>query len=112
MQQMSFADESVAMVVCSHALSLVADDVGALRECARILKPEGVAVFTLSGDFRRECNWYFPAAADTGVFRRYGKDVLSRMQAAFRRVDAIDMGRTYRGQGRVRPGDYAFLCVR
>lgn len=111
-QKLSLPDASFAVVICNHALAVAPDDQRAVRECARVLQPGGIAVFTAPGNFRREFSWYFPETDDGKGFRRYGMDLMSRLQAAFRRVEAVDLGRTAERPWRVRPGDYAFLCLR
>jgi SAM-dependent methyltransferase len=105
-------DGSLALIICNHVLPLVPDDRRAVEECARMLRPGGIAVFTAPGNFRVECSWYFPHTVDGNGFRRYGMDLMSRLQASFRRVEAVDLGQQARPAWRVRPGDYAFVCVR
>lgn len=111
-QRLSLPDASFALIVCNHVLPVVADDEQAVRECARVLKPGGTAVFTAPGNFRQEFGWYFPSANNGAGFRRYGMDLMSRLQRAFRRVEAVDLGRSAHPEWRVRRGDHAFLCTR
>ena len=111
-ERLSLADASFSLIVCNHVLPVVRDDVRMVQECARLLKPGGIAVFTAPGDFHLEFGWYFPRANGGAGFRRYGMDLMSRLQAGFGRVEAVDLGCAAEPAWRVRRGDHAFVCVR
>jgi SAM-dependent methyltransferase len=111
-QRLPQPDASLSLILCNHVLPLAPDDRQAVQECARVLRPGGIAVFTAPGNFRVECSWYFPHAVDGNGFRRYGMDLMSRLQTCFRRVEAVDLGQRARPAWRVRAGDYAFVCLR
>ena len=53
-QQLSFADNRFAFLMCNHVLEHIPDDGAALRECARVLVPGGLAVFTMPGDYHKQ----------------------------------------------------------
>jgi len=111
LERLPVPDASCALLVCNHVLPVVRNEERTLQECARVLKPGGIALFTVPGDFREESSWYFPNAEGAG-FRRYGMDLMSRLVAVFRRAEAVDMGRSALPAWRVRRGDHAFVCVR
>jgi predicted SAM-dependent methyltransferase len=109
-QQLSFADQSFALLLCNHVLEHVPDDQAALRECARVLVPGGVAVITVPGDFPTATTWYFDKPDDNGHFRHYGMDIVQKMRAAFDTVEWVDMTRKADPQWHIRKGDFAFIC--
>lgn len=109
-QKLTLKDDNFALILCNHVLEHVPDDEQALKECARILKPGGVAVFTVPGDFRKDSTWYFDRPDGNGHYRHYGMDIIEKMRLAFRHVKAVDMSEASEPQWRVRKGDYAFIC--
>ena len=109
-QSLSFPSDSFSLILCNHVLEHVPDDQQALFECARVLKPDGIAVFTVPGDFNRYETRQFLEIDDSGHYRHYGMDILEKMQVAFQEACCIDMGERIPERWCVRKGDYAFLC--
>jgi ubiquinone/menaquinone biosynthesis C-methylase UbiE len=109
-QALSFSDQSFRLIICNHVLEHIPDDNLALAECARILHPGGIAVFTIPGDFRKPKTWHFSRPDSNGHFRHYGLEVIEQMKRHFGEVKAIDMSEVAEPSSRVRPYDYAFLC--
>jgi SAM-dependent methyltransferase len=109
-QRLTFPDHSFAALFCNHVLEHIPDDLGALRECARVLRPDGVAVFTIPGDYDRQATRVFDRPDANGHLRHYGLDVLDKMRAAFVRVDPIDMSVGADPRWHIHPGDLAFVC--
>lgn len=86
----SVPDGSFDFLYCSHVLEHVADDRKAIRECARVLKPEGHAIFIVPITARvsyedlsitdpRERERLF---GQHDHVRRYGPDFLDRLKSA------------------------------
>ena len=93
---MSFADASFDLVLCSHVLEHVSDDHRALGEMRRVLKPDGVALLqhpiddldvtdedpTVIDPQERLRRW-----GQTDHVRNYGRDYVARVAAAGFDVD-------------------------
>lgn len=91
--KMPFADNTFDAVLCNHVLEHVADDIAAMKEIARVLKPGGFAILQVPF-FHPVADKTFsdPAITDRRtrekVFgqddhvRRYGKDYPQRIQQA------------------------------
>jgi len=110
-QQLSFADNRFAFLMCNHVLEHIPDDMAALRECARVLRPGGLAVFTMPGDYHQQQTQVLDKPDANGHLRHYGLDVVDKIRAAgFGVVTATDMstGRPERYQ--IHPNDIAFVC--
>lgn len=98
-QQMPFHASTFEVVLCNHVLEHVADDIQAMKEIARVLKPGGFAI--LQVPFFHpvpEKTWSDPRVTDRKKreelfgqddhVRRYGKDYADRMrQAGFHVVE-------------------------
>jgi SAM-dependent methyltransferase len=67
-----FADSSFDAVVLGEVIEHVDDDVGALTECRRVLRPGGVAVLSVPA----HPTWFGPSDEWAGHVRRYSRDVL------------------------------------
>lgn len=109
-QNLTFTDHRYSALTCNHVLEHIADDRQALQECARILKPGGVAVFTIPGDYNQSPTRVFAQPDANGHLRHYGLDVMDKMRAAFSRVEAIDMSVGTDPRWHIHPGDTAFIC--
>lgn len=83
-------DASFDLIVCSHVLEHIEDDVGAMRELRRLLKRRGEAVILvpIKGEITFEDPLVTDPAARARVFgqhdhvRIYGADVKQRLEAA------------------------------
>lgn len=91
--RMPFEDSTFDAVLCNHVLEHVADDIRAMKEIARVLKPGGFAI--LQVPFFHpvpEKTWADPSIADKKKreehfgqddhVRRYGKDYADRIREA------------------------------
>jgi SAM-dependent methyltransferase len=100
-QKLSFADGSVDFFSCFHVVEHVPDDRRALRELARVLHPEGLAVFNVPMTFgRRETVCYGHAnPMANGHWWDHGEDFVEKLVEAgfsgtgFRFRDALGSGR-------------------
>ncbi len=88
---------SVDVVICSHVLEHVSDDLTAMRELRRILRPGGQALLMVPVDYDRAVTYEDPAivtpAARRVAFdqedhvRIYGRDFVERLRSVGFRVD-------------------------
>lgn len=95
-----FSDESFELIVCSHVLEHIVDDVGAARELVRVLSPSGVAVIQVPVDPNRDRTFEDPDIIEADDRRRafgqadhvriYGRDVTGRLEAAGFDVHEVD----------------------
>jgi SAM-dependent methyltransferase len=85
-----FPDESFDVIVCNHVLEHVEDDARAMRECARVLAPDGIAIFTVPTRPDRIETWEPPEDMSKKEIekicgwdhkRLYGLDIVKRLQA-------------------------------
>lgn len=109
-QNLSFAEHTYAALACNHVLEHIPDDRPALQECARVLMPGGVAIFTIPGDYDQQATRVFDRPDANGHLRHYGLDVMDKMRAAFSQVEAIDMSIGTDPRWHIHPGDLAFVC--
>lgn len=121
--QLAFADETFHVIYCSHVLEHIQDDVQAMRELRRVLRPDGWAI--LQVPILREVTFEDPRITDPderlAMFgqhdhvRIYGQDFADRLrEAGFQvRIDRLDeqadpVRRTLYG---LDPTDSIFFCV-
>jgi SAM-dependent methyltransferase len=113
-QRMPFPDGSYDFLLCNHVLEHVEDDRAAMRELARILRPGGVAVLTVPGDFRRHETLRFDGHRRNGHYRDYGMVILEPLGEAFGQVETVDLHRfdvAPSGRSRaIRRHEVAFVC--
>ena len=110
-QQLSFADNRFAFLMCNHVLEHIPDDGAALRECARVLVPGGLAVFTMPGDYHKQQTRVLDTPDANGHLRHYGLDVVEKIRAAgFGVVTPTDMSIGRPARYHIHPGDTAFVC--
>jgi len=110
MQSLSFADSSFDGILSNHVLEHVPDDLQALRECCRVMRPGGVAIFTLAGNFKRQKTMHLTKPDWIGHYRYYGLDVCDLLEEAGFDVEVVDMGAVTKEKWGVKKGDMAFVC--
>jgi predicted SAM-dependent methyltransferase len=88
-QNLQLEDGSVDAVFCSHVLQDVPDDVKALKEIARILRPEGWAILNIPMLVERTHEHHTPKNERSGWDKRppehlrsYGPDYVDRLRGA------------------------------
>lgn len=83
---MSFADASFDVVIASEILEHVPEDVAAMRECARVLKPGGTLVVTVPRTVPEAVSWALSRryhdrpGGHVRIYRR--RQLLSRLEVA------------------------------
>lgn len=72
---MSSPDDYFDYLICNHVLEHVSDHLKAMRECVRVLRPDGIAFFSVPLDTEKAKTWFPPEGASTAeVNRMCGRD--------------------------------------
>jgi SAM-dependent methyltransferase len=96
---MPFPDDCFDYVYCSHVLNMVRDDVAALRELGRVLRPGGAVLLqvpladepqTMEAQPGWTADQHIAAFCDPLIWRRHGADVVSRLEASGLQVERLD----------------------
>ena len=95
-----FADNEFDMILCNHVLEHIPDDMQALKECYRVLKPGGTAVFQVPLENDRAETFEDDSITDrterARIFgqydhvRIYGMDYFDRLNAVGFKAQALD----------------------
>lgn len=91
-QRTPFADDDFDVILCSHVLEHIEDDLGAIRELGRLLKPDGVAYIVVP--YRVDAPTHEDPTITTATDRErafgqsdhvriYGRDVIDRLSTVF-----------------------------
>lgn len=86
-QNMQFADNSYDFVYASHVLEHVQDDLKALSEIKRILKPGGIAVLPVPIVAGKTIEYPEPIPTETYHVRAPGYDYFNRYEQIFSKVE-------------------------
>lgn len=100
-QAMPFANRSFDVIFCNHVLEHVADDMKAMRELYRVMRPGGFGIFQVPVDESRKSTFEDPSITSENDreqhfwqkdhVRLYGLDYPDRLRAAGFNVQRIDM---------------------
>ena len=111
-QQLSFDNSSFDLILINHVLEHVPNDKMALMELSRILKPRGVAIITIPGDWRKQLTIHFNHLGFNGHYRDYGLDIINIMKENFSLVSKRSLY-IYNGKKHgIKPMETAFLCYK
>lgn len=115
-ERLSLPDDYYDLVVCSHVLARVKHDHLAVAEIARVLRPEGIAVFTVPGDWTRPNTIQHEVPRPDGQYREYGRDITELISKHFALVEMLDLHRLDRAADgfshAIRRNDVAFICMK
>jgi SAM-dependent methyltransferase len=97
-----FPDASFDLLICNHVLEHVSDDKRGMRECARVLAPDGVGIFSVPIDQEREITWEPPPSMPVEEVEKicgwdhkriYGMDFAAQLERVGFHVRAIKYDR-------------------
>lgn len=98
--QLPFADNSYDVILCNHVLEHIPDDIKAMQELYRVLKPNGWGIFQIPQDLRRETSFEDNSITDKAdrakIFgqydhvRVYGLDYFDKLRSVGFKVEAVD----------------------
>ncbi len=113
-QSLTFENDCFDMALCNHVIEHVPDDNKAVSEVYRVLKPGGIAIFTIPGNWYKEENHIFKDLNFNGHYRDYGLNVVSMFKQHFGQVDTKDL-HCYNNLyelplGIRKKADLAFIC--
>ncbi len=95
-----FEDASFDFIFCNHVLEHIPDDLQAMRELYRILRPGGMGIFQIPQDLNREITFEDPTITDpkkrAEIFgqydhvRIYGSDYFDKLRSVGFQVEEVD----------------------
>lgn len=96
-----FENNQYDMIICNHVLEHIPDDLGAMRELFRVLKPGGLAILQVPYQANRQTTFQDDSITDpkqrAKIFgqydhvRVYGMDYFERLRRIGFRVEAFDI---------------------
>ena len=101
-----FPDNEFDIVFCNHVLEHIEDDIKAMKELFRVMKPGGMGIFQVPQELARESTYEDASivtpedrAKHFGQYdhvRIYGKDYFNRLRSAGFKVHEVDYSKTLR----------------
>jgi len=112
-QKIDIPDRTYDYILCNHVLEHVKNDKIAIREIKRCLKPNGQAIITVPGDFKKLNTQSFYHKLPNGHYREYGYDFIKVLEKYFDCVRFIDLHR-YDLDKRygIRKNEFAFIATK
>jgi len=101
-----FGENEYDLIFCNHVLEHIPDDLKAMKELYRVLKPEGMAILQIPQDLSRETTFEDHTITDpkerAAIFgqydhvRVYGRDYFDKLRAVGFEVDEVNYTTTLR----------------
>ena len=89
LQDLPFADKSYDFIFASHVLEHIADDIKAISEICRVLKPNGIAVLPVPIVADTTIEYPEPNPYEEYHVRAPGLDYFDRYESFFKKIDKI-----------------------
>lgn len=91
--RLEFPDGTFDLIICSHVLEHVKDDLKAIKEMSRVLTSEGICYIMVPFNKNRTNTIEYdrPNPLDPGHVRSYGLNVVNRIRSVGFRVEKIDL---------------------
>lgn len=91
--QMGFPDNTFHLIICSHVLEHIKDDLQAIKEMLRVLRSEGVCyiMVPLKKNRTDTIEYERPNPLDPVHVRAYGLDITDRIKSIGFKVEMIDL---------------------
>lgn len=111
LQKLSFKNNSYDIVLNNHVLEHISNDIEAIKEIQRILKPDGVAIITVPGNWKKKTK-KFLTLQNNGHYRDYGFDFIILLKKIFSKV-SIKKLNDYNGESyAIKNDEIAFVCIK
>lgn len=116
--QMGFSDNTFDLIICSHVLEHIKDDLQAIKEMLRVLRSEGVCYIMVPFNKKRTdtIEYERPNPLDPVHVRAYGLDITDRIKSIGFRVEMIDLVSELNKEDVSRYGlgteEICFLCTK
>jgi SAM-dependent methyltransferase len=116
-----FEDGHFDLVICNHVLEHVPEDIAAMREILRVLKPGGQALLQVPLSANSSATHEDPTITDPRERERlfgqydhmriYGQDLVQRLESAGFRVERRNLAAKYKRWG-LDPREDLFICMK
>ena len=116
------ADNTYDVVVCNHVLEHVPDDIIAMKELRRVIKPDGIAILQVPYALKLEKTFEdktivtpdarFEAYGQSDHVRIYGMDYKDRLGSAGFRVKISEISKDYPAKYGLNCNENLFVCYK
>lgn len=116
------ADNTYDVLVCNHVLEHVPDDIVAMKELRRVIKPDGIAILQVPYAQKLEKTFEdktiltpearFEAYGQNDHVRLYGMDYKDRLESAGFRVKISEMSKDYPAKYGLNCNENLFVCYK
>ena len=111
-QNLNFQTSTFDFLLSNHVLEHVQDDKKAVAEMSRVLKPGGIAIITVPGDWRRNYTKVFSHLNFNGHYRDYGLDIINILRPNFVKIIKYSLYKNNGEMYAIKPSEVAFICIK
>jgi len=90
-ENIDYISDSFDLILCNHVLEHISDDSKALRELHRILKPSGIVIITVPGNWLGKQTIENDHPDSNGHYRHYGLNFISVLDDIFTTIESNDL---------------------